>query len=71
MILCYSSYHKQWHSSHYAVTHKVLLFPSYENIFLSINFNICFGISKEPSQRDSSFKYPQHMFWLINKKNLL
>ena len=29
------------------------------NIFLFINFNICFGCSKEPSQ---------HMFWLKNKK---
>ena len=30
---------------------------------------MCFGCSKEPSQRDGSFKYPQHMFWLRNKKN--
>ena len=33
------------------------------NIFLPINFNICCGCSEEPSQ------YPQHMFWLRNKKN--
>ena len=32
------------------------------NIFLPINFNIGFGCSKEPSHRDSSFEYPQHMF---------
>ena len=38
------------------------------NIFLSSNLNICFGCSKEPSQWDGSFEYPQHMFWLINKK---
>ena len=38
------------------------------NIFLPINFNICFGCSKEPSHWDGSFEYPQHMFWLRNKK---
>ena len=32
------------------------------NFFLPMNFNICFGCSKEP------FEYPQHMFWLRNKK---
>ena len=37
-------------------------------IFLSISLNICFGRSKEPSHRDGSFEYPQHMFWLRNKK---
>ena len=30
---------------------------------------MCFGGSKEPSHRDGSFEYPQHMFWLRNKKN--
>ena len=30
---------------------------------------MCFGCSKEPSQRDGSFGYLQHMFWLRNKKN--
>ena len=30
---------------------------------------MCFGCSKEPSHRDGSFKYPQHMFRLRNKKN--
>ena len=28
-----------------------------------------FGCSKEPSHRDGSFEFPQHMFWLRNKKN--
>ena len=28
-----------------------------------------FVCSKEPSQPDGSFEYPQHMFWLRNKKN--
>ena len=40
------------------------------NIFLSICFIICFGCSKEPSHGDGSFEYPQHMFWLRNKKNI-
>ena len=31
-------------------------------IFSSISYNICFGCSKEPSQQDGSFEYPQHMF---------
>ena len=31
-------------------------------IFLSISLNICFRCSKEPSHRDGSFEYPQHMF---------
>ena len=30
---------------------------------------MCFGFSKEPSRPDGSFEYPQHMFWLRNKKN--
>ena len=38
------------------------------NFFLPIRFNICFGCSKEPSHYDGSFEYPQHMFWLRNKK---
>ena len=36
---------------------------------LPINLNMCFGCSKETSHRDSSFVYPQQMFWLRNKKN--
>ena len=36
-------------------------------IFIPITLNICFGCSKEPSHRDGSFEYPQHMFWLRNK----
>ena len=38
-------------------------------IFLSISLNLCYGCSKEPSHKDGSFEYPQHMFWLRNKKN--
>ena len=38
-------------------------------IFLSISLNMCFGCLKEPSHRDGSFEYPQHMFWLRNQKN--
>ena len=30
---------------------------------------MCLGCSKEPSHQDGSFEYPQHMFWLRNKKN--
>ena len=38
-------------------------------VFLTINFNMCFGCSKnQPSHGDISFEYPQHMFWLIIKK---
>ena len=37
-------------------------------IFLPINKKMCFGCSKEPSHVDGSFEYPQHMFWLRNKK---
>ena len=39
-------------------------------IFLSIRLNKCFGCSKEPSHRDGSFEYQQHMFWLRNKRNI-
>ena len=38
-------------------------------IFFSISLNMCFGCSKEPSHRDGSFEYPQHMFWMGNKDN--
>ena len=37
-------------------------------IVLSISINMCFGCSKEPFHRDGSFEYPEHMFWLRNKK---
>ena len=40
------------------------------NSFLLVSFNTCFGFSKEPSHRDGSFEYQQHMFWLGNKKAL-
>ena len=43
--------------------HKIVI------IFLSISLNMCFGCSKEPSHSDSSFEYPQHMFWLRNDTN--
>ena len=29
---------------------------------------MCFRCSTEPSHLDCSFEYPQHMFWLRNKK---
>ena len=38
-------------------------------VFLPMNLTIWFVCSKEPSHRDGSFEYPQHMFWLRNKKN--
>ena len=38
-------------------------------MFLSISLNTCFGCSKEQAHRDSYIEYPQHMFWLRNKKN--
>ena len=31
---------------------------------------MCFGCLKEPSHRDGSFEYLQHMFWLRYKKNI-
>ena len=46
--------------------------PNFErkivNIFIPISLSICFGCSKGPSHWDGSFEYPQHMFWLRNKK---
>ena len=39
------------------------------SIFLSISLNMCFGCLKEPSHLDGCFEYPQHIFWLRNKKN--
>ena len=56
------------------VTHQVLINKKIQrkivNTFLPIIFSVCFGCSKEPSHWDSSFKYPQHRFWLRNKKNI-
>ena len=46
----------------YNLGHKI------DNIFLSTSLNICCGCSKEPSHQDTSFEYPQHIFWLRNKK---
>ena len=37
-------------------------------IFLSISLNLCFVCLKELSHLDDSFEYPQHRFWLRNKK---
>ena len=37
-------------------------------IFLPSNLNICYCCSTEPYHWDCSFEYPQHMFWLRNKK---
>ena len=33
-----------------------------------IDFLTFFGAQKK-SQKDRSFEYPQHMFWLRNRKN--
>ena len=43
-------------------TDKQKLEFQFASIFLSINLNMCYGCSKEPSQWDDSFEYPQHMF---------
>ena len=40
------------------------------NMFLLISFNICSECSKTPSHCDGSIEYPQHMFWLRNKKTI-
>ena len=37
-------------------------------IFLFLKQNICCGYSKEPSQLDSSFEHPRHMFEIMDKK---
>ena len=37
--------------------------------FLSINLNMPFGCSKEPSHWDGSFEYTQYTIWLRNKNN--
>ena len=47
---------------------RLVCTPIIAFISLPISLNMCFGCSKEPSHRDSSFEYPQHMFWLSNKK---
>ena len=49
------------------LTHSLLV-AIFVNIFLPISLNMCFGCSKEQSHRDGYFEYPQHMFWLRNKK---
>ena len=37
--------------------------------FLTDQFYMCFGCSKELSHLEGSFEYTQRMFWLRNKKN--
>ena len=37
-------------------------------LFLAIRLTVCFVCSKEPSHRDGSFEYPQHMVLMRNKK---
>ena len=49
-------------------TWKITLEDDISIIFLPSNLNICFGCSKEPFHWDCSFEYPQHRFWLRNKK---
>ena len=44
--------------------------PKIAFISLPISLNMCFGCSKEQSHREGSFEYPQHMFWLSNKKKV-
>ena len=39
--------------------------------FLFLNENICYGYSLDASQRGSSNEYPQHMFLLRNKKDII
>ena len=36
--------------------------------FLFLNQNICYGYSKEPSQRDGSLEHPKYMFKLMDKE---
>ena len=57
---------KHWHTKGQLSKH---FYYKIAIIFLPISLNMCFGCSKEPSHRDDSFEYPQHMFWLRNKKN--
>ena len=38
------------------------------NNFLPISFNICFGCSKEPSHREGSFEYSQHVLFEKSEK---
>ena len=46
------------------------LIAKYEQrLFSYPSVETCFGCSNELPHRDGSFEYPQHMFWLRNKKN--
>ena len=42
--------------------HKIVI------ISLPFSKSIYCGCSKEPSQRDGSFEYPQHKYWMRNKE---
>ena len=48
---------------------KQKLFALNCDYFLIHQFEHVFWCTKEPSHRDGSYEYPQHMFWLRNKKN--
>ena len=54
------------HSCPFIIMHIIIGAVIFEHqiamIFLSISLNMCFVFSKESSQRDGSFGYPQHMF---------
>ena len=47
---------------------RKIFLPKIVIIFSPFIINIRCGCSKEPSHCDGSFEYPQHMFWLRNKK---
>ena len=51
---------RHWH-------HKIIKNFEYKIVnnimFLLISFNICFGRSKEPSQRDGSFEYQHYVYF--------
>ena len=71
--LIYSLLDKTLHcSSHYWNMRRVVIgknvWHTIVNIFLPISLNMSFGCSKESSHWDGSIEYPQHMFWLRNKK---
>ena len=55
--------------SRHGTSYAKIIWVKLRFFFSSIILDICFGFSKEPSHRDGSFEYPQHMFWLRNKKN--
>ena len=69
IILLHTLLLKPWENGSYILSQVNKIFESkIVNFFLPINFNICFGCSKDSSHWDRSFEYLQHMFWLRNKK---